>query len=374
MAGFGLAAVRPLAVSRWLTCGVVWLGASAASAQAQSPKPDSTGTIVGIVTMRDGGLPLAYTVVSAPILARERFSNEQGVFVLTELPSGQLQLRVRHLGYTPVDLSVTVQPGKIDTLHVQLVHIAVRLSTVEVHAYPECKNPGVPTAASDSAFATVFDQLKQNAEQFRLLTGEYPFVYSVERMLSTASVNGAVHLETVDTTTFESVDGWKYRPGTIIQRSGGPRLFGSSTAIMHVPTLVHFADPVFLDNHCFYNGGVEVVDGTELLRIDFVAAARIGDADVNGSMYLDPVSFQIRRSVLRLSRIPRGFRGLTGMEAVTYFGELFPSVSVIAGISSVSRLQPSSRRPDALAESNEQQRLLRVHFLKGMPGDERKKP
>jgi hypothetical protein len=341
-------------------------------AVAQSAtQSDSTGSIVGIVVMKDGGFPLAYSVVSAPSLGRERFSTDQGVFTLSDLPAGVLQLRVRHLGYTPVDLSVTVHAGRVDTVHVQLVHIAVKLSAVHVRALPECKNPGVPKASADSAFATVFDQLHQNADQYRLLADAYPFVYTVERTMSVTYVNGDSKLEGVDTLVLESGNTWKYHPGAVVSRA--PRsAFGPMT--MSIPTLVHFADRVFLENHCFYNGGLETIEGTDLLRIDFNAAARIKDPDVDGAMYLDPTSFQIRRSVLRLSRIPKEIRGLEKTEAVTYFGEVLPSIPLISGILSVNEFQANERQPKGLASATERQRLTRVQFLKGMPGEERKKP
>ena len=374
MARLALAGFRPHGPTLLVAALTV---ATVASVRAQAPvRSDSTGTIVGIVVMREGDLPLAYSVVSASTLGLERFSDRQGVFTLTELPAGPVQLRVRHLGYSPADLSVTVHGGRVDTVRVPLAHIAVRLTTVQVRGYPPCKNPGVPKATDDSAFATVFGQLHQNAEQYRLLTNTYPFVSSVERTLSNVLVNGDVKVESVDTTTFASASPWKYRPGTVISRSGGPPRMpgGGATLMMNIPTLVHFADSSFLNNHCFYNGGLETVDGVDLLRVDFVAAARISDPDVDGSMYLDPASFQIRRSVLRLSKIPRGLTGLNETEAVTYFGEVLPSVPIISGIFSVMHIETNSKQPSSVALGNEEQRLIRVHFLNGMPGEELKKP
>lgn len=340
------------------------------------PHPDSSGAVVGIVTMKEGGLPLPYSVVSAPSLARERFSSDQGVFLLTALPVGRLQLRVRHLGYSPVDLSVDVHAGRTDTVHVQLVHIAVRLATVEVHDYPPCVAPGPPKAAADSAFAAVFDQLRQNADQYRLLTRTYPYVYAVERTMSTAMLSGKHRLDSVDTSSVNSSASWTYRPGSVVERRrvNLGRLFDRGEMTMNIPTLVTFADPAFIDNHCFYNGGVETVAGVELLRVDFNAAARIKDPDVNGSMYLDPSTFQIRRSMLRLSRVPPGLRGLVSTEAVTYFGEVLASIPIIVGIESVNRFTANSVLPETPTSAREEQRLIAVQFIRGKPGDEVKKP
>jgi hypothetical protein len=113
------------------------LSVSPLTARAQT-SGDSTGTIIGLVTTKEGNVPLAYSVVSAASLGRERFSNVDGVFALTGLPTGNLGLRVRHLGYSPVDLVVTVRPGATDTIRVSLAHIAVRLTAVDERGYPEC--------------------------------------------------------------------------------------------------------------------------------------------------------------------------------------------------------------------------------------------
>src|SRR5262249_13116746 len=142
---------------------------------------------------------------------------------------------------------------------------------------------------------------------------------------------------------------------------------------LNIPTLAHFADQTFIDNHCFMNGGPESVDGKELLRIDFTAASRIQEPDVNGSMYLDPATFQIRRSVIRLSRIPKAVPNLRETEAITWFTDALSSISMIAGISSVNRVN-SNRRLTSTAAFYEEQRLIRVEFLKAIPGEDVKKP
>ncbi len=339
-------------------------------AHGQSTGTDSTGTVVGVVVTKEGGVPLGYSTVSIAALSRERFTSADGKFTLGDLPAGPLQLRVRHLGYSPVDLSVVVHPGSVDTIRVSLAHIAVRLTTMQVRAYPECKNPGIPKRSSDSTFATVFDQLHQNAEQYRLLTDTYPFVYAVERTMSRVLVNGDAKTDGIDTLLIGS-NRWTYKPGAVVTRDGRTP---TAPVMMNIPTLVNFADKSFLENHCFHNGGLEIVDGTELLRVDFIAASRIKEPDVDGSMYLDPASFQIRRSVLRLSKIPIGLAGLVETEAVTTFGEVLPSIPVIADIASVNRFRTNPNRPLTDASSNERQRLIKVQFVKGMPGDDPKRP
>ena len=330
---------------------------------------ETTGIIFGSVLTKENGVPLAYSTVAIPALAKQLFTNDSGVSWPPDLPAGPTKLRVRHLGYSPVDIVVDVRAGGIDTVRVALTHIVVQLSPVQVRADAECVEPGVPTALGDSAFLMVFDQLRANAEQYRLLTDAYPFRTLTERRLGHTLVNGDLRLDSIDTLVIDSRLRWTYRPGDVLTRSGQTR-FNSGTLMLNIPTIAQFADQPFLDNHCFYNGGTETLDGAELLRIDFVAAARIRTPDVSGSIYLDPKTFQIRRSVLHLSRIPREVSGLLATEAITVFEEALPSVPIIAAITSVNRLEANPRRKEATALMNEQQTLLRVDFLRGRPGQQ----
>jgi hypothetical protein len=359
------------AIAVW---GSLLLVAITGAATAQlSAKSDSTGTVVGIVVTKEGGVPLPYSIVSASLHERDRFTDDHGEFRLLNVPVGPIQLQVRHLGYTPFRVAIAVNANGTDTVHVQLEHIAVQLTTMRVRAYPQCSDPGPPSAQADSSFTTLFDQLRQNAEQYELLANAYPFELTVERTMFKTLVNQELRVESIDTLTLRSADQWTYRPGGVITRMAVAAHRPSMT-ILNIPTVVHFADDAFLANHCFYDGGEETVDGFKLLRIDFVAAARIKDPDVDGSVYLDPTTFQIRRSFLHVTKIPRGITGVLETDATTVFRELFPSVPIIAGISSVNRVEVDRRRASAVATANEDQRLIGVRFLKRMPGDDAKKP
>jgi hypothetical protein len=346
--------------------------AASAHAQTQQTRADSTGTVVGVVVVQDGGVPLPYSLVAAPSLNRERFTNVQGVFTIADAPAGPLVLRVRHIGYSPVEVTVNVHAGGTDSVRVALSHIVVRLSAIQVHGEVECKEPGIPSAAVDSEFALVFDQLRQNADQYRLLSEAYPFRSYFERTSSHALVNGEMRIDAIDTVPLDSRGSWRYKPGGLITLGAGPP--GYRPQYVMVPTLVHFADQTFIDNHCFTNAGSETVEGLDLLRIDFTAAARIKDPDVNGSMYLDPKTFQIRRSVFRLSQVPRGVTGLRETEATTWFTDIISSISMIAGVSSVNRMNTARARSTAMAAAYEDQRLIRVEFLQGRPGEDVRKP
>ncbi len=333
---------------------------------APPARTDSLGTVIAIVSAKESGERLSYSVVSLAALAREQFTNDQGVTSLTRIPAGRQQLRIRHLGYTPIDLAVVVHGGRSDTVQVQMSRVAFSLNTVRVRGLGNCANPGPPRAATDPAFAAIFEQVRENADQYRLLATTYPFAYSVERQSSIHYVGGDSVMQRIDTLVVGTGIRWHYAPGDLIVETDDPR---NRQVVFNIPALIHFAEASFLDNHCFANGGMDTVGGRSLIRIDFAAASRIKAPDVDGSIYLDPRTYQIRRSVLRLTRIPDQTPQITDVEVITEFREVLPSIPVIAEVRSTHKLSADPTRPVLPDAAHETQRLIRVTFLNGRPGD-----
>jgi hypothetical protein len=253
----------------------------------------------------------------------------------------------------------------VDSIRVELTRVAVTLAAVQVRAEAVCRMPGL-RAVKDSALATVLTQLRMNGEQYRLLAESYPFVYVHERMMASKLKSGEMRTDAVDTIMLESKQTWRYRPGRILSRIGRGGLF------FHIPTLPDFADSLFLNNHCFTHGGIENVGGRDLIRIDIVASARIKDPDVNGSIYLDPRTFQIRQSILRLSRNPK-VRGLTGLEVTTVFQEALESIPVISQVQGVQTYDGKDRRRSYI-EAYEYHNLIAFTFVRARPGEDPTKP
>lgn len=347
---------------RWARCA----GTLLALALLPTPLVAQRGssTVVGVVVARDTDERLAHSVIAIPSLEVHRFADESGAFVLRELPPGTFVMHVRRLGYGPRDFTLTVRAGAHDTLRIELTRVAMRLAQVQVRADPACTTPGL-RAVTDSSLRTVLTQLRMNGEQYRLLAERYPFVYSQERLVTSERKNGVTRVDEVDTIVVASTPVWRYRPGHILTREGRRR---RGALMFNIPTLLDFADPLFLDNHCFVDGGLDEVDGAELIRIDLYAWAKIKDPDVNGSIFLDPSTFQIRRSVLRLSRSPK-VRGLVEMEVTTIFQEALTSIPIVTQVLGVQRFDTRDRRSEVLA-GYEHHRLIAFQFLGSRPGDE----
>ena len=89
---------------------------------------------------------------------------------------------------------------------------------------------------------------------------------------------------------------------------------------------------------------------------------------MNGSIYLDPNTFQIRRSVLRLSRNPK-VRGLVDMEVTTVFQEALTSIPIVSQVLGIQRFDASGKQRDFVA-GYEHQRLVGFRFVGARPGEE----
>ena len=344
-----------------LTSAVLALTLAPSAVPAQEP----SGTVVGVIVARETGEPLPYSVVAVSSLSIRRFANDSGAFVLRDLPAGPRVVEIRRLGYAPRDVPVLVRTGAVDSIRVELTRVALTLAAVQVRADPACTTPGL-RAVKDSVLATVLMQLRMNGEQYRLLAESYPFVYMHERMTASKLKSGDMRTDALDTIMLASKQTWRYRPGRILSRVGRSGLF------FNIPTLPDFADTLFLNHHCFTHGGIENVGGRDLIRIDVVASARIKDPDVNGSIYLDPRTFQIRQSVLRLSRSPK-VRGLTGLEVTTIFQEALESIPIVSQVQGVQTYDGKDRRRSYI-EAYEYHDLIAFKFVGARPGEDPTKP
>jgi len=317
------------------------------------------GRLTGVVVSNETGDPLPYSVISASGAGGAFFANDSGKFAIGNLPAGTVDLTVRRLGYVPSTLTVHVAADATENVVIRLSRIAIRLSAVDVRAHPPCTNPGAPRPQDDSTLANIFDQVRLNAEQFRLLSDSYPFVYLMDVWTSRkVKKNGQVVVDGMSKQLGQSKRPRSYKPGGLYFRRGGQWFF-------ELPTLIELADPAFLGAHCFHFAGVENIEDSAFVRVDLVAHERIKDPDVDGSIYLDPASYQIRRTVLTLTK-PLKAANLDAMEVTTDFREVLPTVSIIGHVYGSQTLRPNAKRQ--YDEAFEEQMLIKVEFLGAMPG------
>ena len=168
---------------------------------------------------------------------------------------------------------------------------------------------------------------------------------------------------------------WHYKPGDIIVTSG-VSVLGVRYAVM-IPTLAVFADAEFVKHHCFHDAGEATVDGQTFRRVDFRAAEDIRDPDIDGTMYLDPATYVIRRSVISLSKKSRYTSSYDSVVVETTFDELVSGVPVITFTTGRNVLTYGGRRPFGAAslpegsrmlDDEESQRVREIRFVRDVPG------
>lgn len=319
--------------------------------------------LTGVVVDGTHEVPLAHSMVSLQPVGRQTFTDDLGRFAFPGLPPGRYRLRVAHLGFTPTELAVTIPPDTTPTrVRVPLDPVQVRLAAVRVTADAPCVAPGAPDPAIEREFSIIFQQLEQNAQQYRLLADSFPYGYHEER--TSFAVRGDSVVESVHTdTVFLRSDkpGWRYRPGRVVSTD-----FITRQRSMHLPTLSDFASDDFVRNHCFRFGGTATSEDRDVVRIDFRAADRLASPDVDGSILLDATSYQIRRADLRLSRLPSALTKVADVRVTTLFRELQPSVLVFSEVHGVTAMRPTKDLLDRI-ESVEDHVLLDFGFLRADP-------
>jgi hypothetical protein len=154
-----------------------------------------------------------------------------------------------------------------------------------------------------------------------------------------------------------SARSWKYEPGKMTFEDAT-----TNVTNMHLPGLGEFTDDAFVKAHCFDYAGIVVLDSLPLIEVDFTPDQKIKSPDVEGAIYLDPKTYQIRRAQLTLSKVPWTLSGqITGHTVTTYFREIVPGIPIIGAFrGEVMRLREGEVR-------TEMQRVTDVHFVNGKP-------
>jgi hypothetical protein len=317
------------------------------------------GAIVGVLSASAGGAPLPYGIVELMGTSRSLFANDSGRFAFRDVQPGRYTLSVRRLGYKPMQLDVSVRAGVTDTVVVRLDRVALHLASVVVKAYPACLSPGEPPP-TDTVLAPIVSQLKLNAEQLRFLSKEFPHQYAVEVNKRKMRGDSLFSEELPRLTEWPGKTKSSYKPGAALRRERQEWVF-------EIPELVEVGDPQFIAAHCWHFGGVHTIDERQHYRVDVVASARLRGVDIDGSFSIDAESFQIRRSVVRLSRKPDLMRGIEDFETTTDYKEILPSIPIIAHVRSVQTVDPRTKLP--FSEIIEEHHTFTFRFTGRTPGD-----
>ena len=344
------------------------------AAPSQEPAAHGGVGIVRGVVQAGTDEPVPYAVVALNPRFAQRFTDGAGIFVFSRVPAGTYHLLVRQVGFKPLDTAVVVVANQTLAVNATLERLTVQLEAITVVASRGCTQPGPPDAGTPE-LAALFDQLKQNATQYKLLATNYQFRYKMARRFTDLDEAGNVAWARGDTVEYVSSALVHYRPGDVVGVATLPD--GSTTPAVVLPTLSDLADSVFQARHCFSLIGQVEQDGAEVVRFHFRPPDALEAPDLEGDVDLDPRSYQIRRASISLTHADKVQDGMRSATSTITFAELLPNIVVQKRVESVQVLaEPALQLGGAkhIARYVEVQRLVGTRFLRPLPGGQEPSP
>ena len=330
------------------------IGAGIANAQQ--------AVVRGVVRDPAGGA-LGYSVVAVVPGDRQILTDDDGRFAFVGLEAGSYRIRAKHLGYLPLDTMVTVAAGETADLELRLSRLTVQLSEMRVVAPGPCVHPGPPDPATEPTLALIFAQLRENADRAIALGQKYPFAYQMQRKFSLLVINRSVRALGTDTVVVDGTPRWAYRAGHVVTVVND---HGDMVRQLNIPGLVQLADSGFHNSHCFSYGGLQKIDGKRYIRVNFETYVRLAEPDIEGSAYLDPDGFQIRRLIIALTNPQRVEPEMVKLEVTSIFRDVVPSIVILDSAEGVTTFE---RRSGGPMVRTERQKTVKVVFSRGTPPD-----
>jgi hypothetical protein len=296
------------------------------------------------VTVIDAGAryPLANADIIDLATNQHRFTDARGQTRLSWPTDAPLRLRVRQVGYQPLNRTLERAAVSDETTTFALSRVAYVISPVTATGHCVTTDDTVSLGLSVS----VLDQLKQGAEKYDEFRRLYPFEATLERRTARVPETGPITYIVRENETFQS-ETWEppYRPGNIVEYS--------SYASFNAPllSLSMLADSVFWENHCFIARGIESYRGARAVRLEFSPITDLGGPDWMGAALLDSATSNLLRVEFHLANLDTR-KGLRRLEGYQTFSSPSPFVIIPDSIGAVwwtretSSDDPDLGRPD----------------------------
>lgn len=327
------------------------------------------GSIEVLVRDARTDLPLGYTVLHMVQPELERFTDSHGRIVVAALAPGAYSVTIRRLGFVPVTKTIDVIAGAPAPLTVRLDRVPQQLSRMEVSAAVMCAEPGIPDSTRSPGLHSLVSLLRENAERYRLLVKQYPFVGTQARAFGDLR-DSVVFVQSVEVNEIPARTRVEYRTGRVVTRR-------QNRYSMMLPTLLDLADDGFARTHCFTYGGTtrNATDSGEetWVRLDVRADDKLKAPDVHGTFYLDSATAQLRKMDVELSRtdlLPRQLDAIASVRSSTRFVEIASGLSVIRSVCAVTRLRPETKESKSALDAmvpTELQQYANYRFAKAPP-------
>ncbi len=260
--------------------------------------------------------PLGNADVIDLATGQHRFTDERGQARLTWPNDGQLRLRVREVGYQPLQRTLQRATAAEEATTFAMSRVAYVIPPLRATSHCATTDDSASLALS----VAVLDQLKQGAEKYTEFRRLYPFEASIERRTARIPEQGPVKRIVRENETFKSENFEPaYRPGDVVQYKWD----GSFLApILFLSTL---GDSVFWGNHCFVARGMESYQGVRVIRLEFSPSPDVRGPDWAASAVIDSATSYLLRLDFHLVHLdPR--KGLARLEGYQTFKSPSPFV------------------------------------------------
>lgn len=325
-----------------LTGAIALLGLIGSSPAIPHSTEYQPSTVTVTVVDAGAGYRLANADVTDLTTGQHRFTDEHGQARMSWPSNGRLRLRVREVGYKPVQRTLLRAETADDATTIALSKVAYVISTVRTTS--RCAS--TVDSASLALSVSVLEQLRHGAEKYNEFRRLYPFEARVERRTAKVLENGDVKRVISEKEKFQS-DTWepRYKPGDIVEYARD----GTFTApVLFLSTL---GDSVFWKHHCFIARGIETFRDSRAIRLEFSPTAELKGADWAGAALLDSATSNILRVEFRLVN-PNRRREPSRLEGYQTFMSPSPYVIIPDTVTAIwwtrarSGDDPNPARPD----------------------------
>ena len=292
---------------------------------ALSPARAQTASVAGQIFARETGEPLASATISVMSQGTQLLTGEGGQFTLRNLPAGEMRLRFKRIGYVPRDTALTLGANDTARIRIEMTRLAIQLPPMVING--KCTDRA-PFEERPAILAELFDQVKQNAEQVRLLTKERPFVLKTIRVRGFRTRDKRIAATQIDTVVRPAMPTEAYIPRRVLGRGEG---IDAGLWVVKLPELPDFADTAFTNSHCLQYAGQTHFEADSVIQVDFEPVPWLDkDVDITGSMYIRVNDYQLIALVVKLNRIPSQFRGVREFSVRARFTEFVTGVPVLS--------------------------------------------
>jgi hypothetical protein len=320
------------------------LAQSTAIIRGQVIQPDTITPAMGVVVV---------ALDSAGSEVARSLSGDRGTYELTVQAPARYSLRALRIGYRPTLVATfDVAPGETKTLRILLAGIAVQLNEVRVESgQGSCK-----IAADVGRFVgDLWEQARTVLMASTLSAGDRAFDASVETFRQfTPTGSRAIAAETLSVMQGKTTSPFVSRPAELLAAAGYVTISGSLISY-HSPDANALLSPTFAATHCF-NVKLGGDAHPDWVGIEFrPSARRSGIADVEGVLWLDRASAELRRLEFKYVNLPRNaangdaggevnfVRLLTGDWIISRWAIRKPETEQVSGMGRITTFRPIGR-------------------------------